>query len=70
MSNCAQLILDLKALQNPSDAIFCQRFFKTGPGEYGEGDMFLGIRVPVTRKVAKNYYKDLSIADFKKLLSS
>ncbi len=45
------------------------RFFKTGPGQYGEGDMFVGLTVPMSRVIAKNY-KDLSLADIKKLLAS
>jgi len=50
---------DVKAymleLSNPKIAEHSLRFFKTGPGEYGEGDIFLGIRVPVTRKVASQF---------------
>jgi len=45
----------LIALTNPEDAMFLQRFFKTGPGQYGEGDLFRGIRVPVLRRLSKEY---------------
>ena len=59
----------LKALENPEHAAVSQRFFKTGPGEYGEGDIFIGIRVPVLRKLVKEY-KDLPVSEIKILLRS
>ena len=45
----------LKSLGNPAIAEHSQRFFKTGEGEYGAGDKFLGIRVPVLRQQVKKY---------------
>ncbi|MDP2925864.1 MAG: DNA alkylation repair protein [Nanoarchaeota archaeon] len=67
---------DLKELEkrlekekNPEKAIILQRFFKTGPGEYGEGDIFLGIIVPVQRKIV-NEFKELDIESIQKLMDS
>jgi len=59
----------LEALGDREKARFLQRFFKTGPGEYGEGDVFIGIRVPELRKLAKEY-QDLSLEETIKLLQS
>ena len=59
----------LKKLANPQKAIGVARFFKTGKGEYGEGDIFLGITVPQIRIVAKQC-KDLSLKEIQKLLQS
>jgi len=60
---------DLAALANPSDAAILQRFFKTGPGEYGAGDLFRGIRVPVLRQLVPRYAV-LPRADVLRLLQS
>jgi 3-methyladenine DNA glycosylase AlkD len=46
---------ELYALADPVDASFLQRFFKTGPGEYGAGDKFLGLRVPALRRLVSEY---------------
>lgn len=56
MGNLVTSILEeLKAMGDPVKAEHSLRFFKTGPGEYGEGDKFLGIRVPPQRALAKRY---------------
>jgi 3-methyladenine DNA glycosylase AlkD len=59
----------LQKLANKQRAMDSQRYFKTGPGEYGEGDIFLGITVPEIRKLAKEY-PDLSPAETIQLLRS
>ncbi len=59
----------LKQLANRETAEVFQRFFKTGPGEYGEGDVFIGVRVPDLRKLAKEF-QDTAFEDVKSLLGS
>jgi 3-methyladenine DNA glycosylase AlkD len=61
---------ELVLKKNIDDAMFLQRFFKTGPGEYGEGDLFLGLRVPQVRAVAKEYYKIAALTDIDILLQN
>jgi len=59
----------LRAMSDPSIAVQSQRFFKNGKGEYGEGDKFLGVRVPTIRALAKKY-KDLTTTDMWSILKS
>ena len=64
-----QIKRDLSQLSDPNRAKKLSGFFKTGKGQYGEGDLFLGIPVPEQRKVAKKYI-DLSLNDLQELLNS
>ena len=62
----------INSLQNHASseiAAHSQRFFKTGPGEYGEGDVFIGIRIPTLRAIAKGNV-DLSVFDVQDILQS
>jgi 3-methyladenine DNA glycosylase AlkD len=60
---------ELDSLGDARQAAILQRFFKTGPGEYGEGDRFRGMRVPVLRRLARKY-GDLPLAAVARLLRS
>src|SRR5690606_18809108 len=60
---------ELRKMAKAERAVFMLRFFKTGKGEYGEGDKFLGLTVPETRKVAKKF-QALAIDEVGKLLAS
>ena len=60
---------DLEKLSDKERAARLQKYFKTGKGEYGQGDKFLGIRVPNLRKLAKKY-KDISISQASELMKS
>jgi hypothetical protein len=46
---------ELKKRSNKSQALHAQRFFKTEKGEYGYGDVFIGVRVPMIRQIARKY---------------
>ncbi|MEV0709826.1 MULTISPECIES: DNA alkylation repair protein [Nocardia] len=61
--------LALADVADPDDAAGLGRFFKTGPGEYGEGDVFIGVRVPAIRAVAKRFAA-LPLAEIDALLDS
>jgi len=63
------LLKEIQSYANPEKAKIYQRFFKTGKGEYGEGDIFLGLTMPQQREIAKKY-KELSFSQINKLLDS
>lgn len=58
------------AKQDPSQVEGLSRFFKTGKGQYGEGDRFLGIKVPVTREVVKQCWQETSFEDLETCIRS
>jgi 3-methyladenine DNA glycosylase AlkD len=67
--NAADAVRALRALENPEQAKFALRFFRTGPGQYGEGDKFLGLRVPQIRRIAR-LFRTLPLREIEKLLAS
>lgn len=58
------------AQRDPAKVEGLSRFFKTGPGQYGEGDVFLGIKVPVTRQVVKELWTKVCFDDLKECITS
>src|SRR5918998_3615946 len=69
MVAAAEIQKRLEALGDPRVAEGSRRFFKTGPGEYGEGDLFRGVRVPVLRALAKEY-QSIPLPEAERLLGS
>lgn len=67
--SCKTILDHLHSLANPEIAQHSQHFFKTGEGEYGYGDIFLGIRVPIIRKAVKKF-KDAPLDVIEELLKS
>lgn len=61
---------DFKKVSSKEKAQILQRFFKTGKGEYGEGDVFIGVVVPEIRRLCKKYYKDLTLKELDFFLHS
>ena len=64
------MIEQMLAKADPSQVEGLSRFFKTGPGQYGEGDRFLGIKVPVTRGVVKECWKQTGFDELEECLAS
>lgn len=61
---------EMESLKDDREAVHLSRFFKTAPGQYGEGDRFLGIRVPMTRSIVKKYRHDVNLSDAAALVES
>ena len=61
---------NILAKQDPNQVEGLSRFFKTGKGQYGEGDKFLGIKVPVTREVVKQCWQETSFDDLEVCITS
>ncbi len=64
------LLSRMLAQADPSQVTGLSRFFKTGPGQYGEGDMFLGIKVPVTRETVKSCWRSVGLSELEECIGS
>ena len=69
MNTARQVIRQLQSVSSAQRAKNLSWFFKTGPGEYGEGDMFLGVTVPQIRTIVKDHL-DIGLGEIKDLLAS
>ena len=65
-----KLLQEMLLKEDPSQVEGLSRFFKTGPGQYGEGDIFLGIKVPTTRAVVKSCWKELTLNDLEECVTN
>ena len=65
-----KLLQEITARADASQVEGLSRFFKTGPGQYGEGDKFLGIKVPVTREVVNACWRETSLQDLEACIAS
>ena len=70
MMTAKEIIEYMESLRNEEQRRVLMGFFKTGPGEYGEGDEFLGLKVPQTREIVKNIWKDFPLSEVPELLMS
>lgn len=65
-----EIIEEMISMKDESQSAILARFFKTGKGEYGEGDKFLGIKVPETRSLIKKFKDNISLEDIEQLINS
>ena len=65
-----RLLREIAALRDDEKAVGLSRFFKTGPGQYGEGDVFLGVKVPDTRRVVKDCWHECTFGNLDECLAS
>ena len=65
-----EIITYMESLRNEEQRKVLMGFFKTGPGEYGEGDEFLGLKVPQTREVVRSVSQDFPLSEVPALLQS
>lgn len=63
-----EILQEIKSFADPDKAVHMQRFFKTGKGEYAEGDLFYGLTTPQVRSIVKKYYKIVSLDSVEELL--
>ena len=66
----SRLYSEILSRQDPVQAVNLSRFFKTGKGQYGEGDKFLGVKVPVTREVVKQCWQETTFDDLETCIRS
>lgn len=66
----SQIIEETKSKEDKEKVKILSRFFKTKKGEYGEGDLFLGITVPESRKIAQKYSKEIKLNNISKLIKN
>lgn len=70
METYEKVINEIKSFADQEKANHLQRFFKTSKGDYGEGDLFLGLNVPTMRSIAKKHYSSISLDEISKMIKS
>lgn len=65
-----KIINEIKSYENQKLATHHLKFFKTAKGEYGEGDLFLGLNVPTIRSIAKKYFKEITLTQINNLIKN